>query len=120
MRDGRGKLQATMKAIWRSLDAIGKEAESHRRESLGLSQTTRNMDNLDAPTGNLQCQEDSSIGARDAIIGGFVMGIWISKFDLGKRLEDFPATLERIAMAAKWDEETNSSVATWSKKQIWC
>ncbi len=59
------------------------------------------------------------MGARDAIIGGFAMGIWISKFDLEESLEDFPAILERIAMAAKWNEETNSSVATWSKKQIW-
>jgi hypothetical protein len=57
---------------------------SHRRESPSPSHTTRNMDNLDAPTLSLQYLEDSVKGARDAIIGGFAMGIRISKFDLEK------------------------------------
>ncbi len=61
--------------------------------------------------------EDSVKGARDAIIGGFAMGIRISKFDVEKSLEDFRATLERIKMATTWDEETISS---WEEKGEEC
>ncbi len=41
------------------------------------------------------------------------MGIKISKFGLGKSLEDYKVTLERIAMAAKWDKET---ILVWERK----
>ncbi len=41
------------------------------------------------------------------------MGIHISKLDLEKNLEDFHATSESIAMAAKWNEET---ISAWEKK----
>jgi hypothetical protein len=95
------------------LDALGKEAENHRRESPAPYQTTRNMDNLDAPTCSLQDLKDSTRGARDAITEGFEMGIHISKLDLEKNLEDFHATSESIAMAAKWNEET---ISAWEKK----
>ncbi len=80
---------------------LGKEAESHRRESPSPSHTTRNWDNLDTPTLSLQYLEDSIRGARDVIIGGFAIGFRISQFDLEKSLEDFRSTLERIKMAAK-------------------
>ncbi len=86
MKDGREKVQANMSAIRRILDALGKEAESHRREKHGLSHTTRYVDNLDAPTRSLQYLEDSVKGAKDAIIRGFAMGIRISKVDLKKKL----------------------------------
>jgi hypothetical protein len=59
MKDDRGKVQATMSAIRRNLDALGKEVESHRRESPGPSHTTCNVDNLDTPTRSLQYLEDS-------------------------------------------------------------
>ncbi len=42
------------------------------------------------------------------------MGIRISKFNLEKSLEDFQTTMERIAMAAKWNEET---ISTWERKR---
>jgi hypothetical protein len=90
-----------MSAIRRILDVLGKEAESHRSDSPGLYQTTRNWDNLDASTRSLQHLEDSVKGARDAIIGGFAMGIRILKLDLEKSLEDYLATLGRIKMAAR-------------------
>ncbi len=41
------------------------------------------------------------------------MGIRISKFDLEKSIEDFWATLERMKMAAKWDEAT---ISAWEVK----
>ncbi len=41
------------------------------------------------------------------------MGIKISKFSLEKSLEDYKFTLERIAMAAKWDKET---ISVWERK----
>ncbi len=59
MKDDRGKVQATMSSIRRNLDALGKEVESHRRESPGPSHTTRNVDNLDTSTRSLQYLEDS-------------------------------------------------------------
>jgi hypothetical protein len=71
------------------------------------------VDNLDAPTHSLQYLEDSARVARDAIIGGFAMSIRISKFNLEKSLEDFCATLGRLAMAAQWDEET---ISVWEER----
>jgi hypothetical protein len=56
--------------------------------------------------------EDSVRGNRDPIIGGFVMGIQISKFNLEKSLEDYRITLERIKMAANWDGDT---VSAWEE-----
>ncbi len=41
------------------------------------------------------------------------MCIKISKFGLEKSLEDYKVTLERIAMAAKWDKET---ISVWERK----
>jgi hypothetical protein len=73
IRHGGGKVQATMSAIRRNLDALGKEAKSQRRESLGPSFNACNVDILDAPTCSLQYLEDSARGARDAIIGGSVV-----------------------------------------------
>jgi hypothetical protein len=77
-----------MGAIRRLLDALGKEAQSHRRESPGPSLTIRNWDILDAPTRSLQHLEVSVKGARDEITSGFAMGIRISKFDLEKSTEE--------------------------------
>ncbi len=51
MRDSQGKVQTTMSAIRRNLDALGKEAENHRRKSPGPS---CNVNNLDAATRSLQ------------------------------------------------------------------
>jgi hypothetical protein len=41
------------------------------------------------------------------------MGIKIAPFDLTKNLEDFRVTLERIAMAAKWNDDLKS---LWQQK----
>jgi hypothetical protein len=43
----------------------------------------------------------------------FAMGIKIARFDLTKNLEDFKVTLERIAMAAKWNDDLKS---LWQQK----
>ncbi len=67
LKDGRGKVQATMSAIRRNLDTLSKEAESYRRESPGRSHTTHNWDNLDAPTHSLQYSGRGGISARDII-----------------------------------------------------
>jgi hypothetical protein len=41
------------------------------------------------------------------------MGIMIARFDLEKSLKDYKVTLERIAMAAKWNNDT---ISAWQQK----
>jgi hypothetical protein len=111
--DGKGKVQATISAIRKHLEAHGNEAENHRRDLLALHQTTHNVDNLVALARSLQHLEDSARGSGEAIPRGFAMGIRITKLDLEKSLEDFRTTLGRIAMAAKWKKE---AISAWDKK----
>ncbi len=75
MWEGQGKVQATISAIRKHLDAFGKEAENHKRESPAPYQTIGNVYNLDAPACSLQHLEDRARGARDVITRGYAMGI---------------------------------------------
>jgi hypothetical protein len=56
---------------------------------------------MDAPARSLQHLEVSVKGVRDAMAGGFAMGIKILKPVLENCMEDFGATLERTGTAAK-------------------
>ncbi len=93
-----------MSAITRMLDALGREAKEHKRDSSGPSLTTWAWDDMDAPARSLQHLEASVKGVRDAMTGGFARGIKIAKLDLESSMEDFQVTLERTGMAARWDE----------------
>jgi hypothetical protein len=66
MRDGQGKVQATISAIRKHLDTFGKEAENHKRKSPAPYQIICNVYNLDAPVCSLQHLEDRARGDRDA------------------------------------------------------
>jgi hypothetical protein len=83
-------------------------AESCRRDPPVTFQTMWNTDNLDAPAWSLQYLIDSAKGLQDALQRGFAMGIKIARFDLTNNLEDYRVTLERIAMAAQWNDDLKS------------
>jgi hypothetical protein len=111
--EGSGKAQGMTSTIRKLLGALGSEAEAHRRDSPAPFQTRRTSNNLDAMTSSLQYLTDSARSLQDAMKREFAMGIKIAKLDLEKSLEDYKVTLERIAMAAKWDEDM---VSAWRKK----
>jgi transcriptional regulator len=108
-----GKVQGMTSTIRKLLGALGNEAEAHCRDSLALFQTRRTSNNLDATTCSLQYLTDSARSLQDAMKREFAVGIKIAKLDLEKSLEDYKVTLERIARAAKWEEDT---VSAWEKK----
>jgi hypothetical protein len=41
---------------------------------------------------------------QDAVQRGFTMGVRIARFNMTKSMEDCKVTLERVTMAAKWDD----------------
>ncbi len=111
--EGSGKVQGTTSAIRKLLESLGIEVEAHRRDSQAPFRTTRTSDNPDVPTRSLQYLTDSAKGLQAAMKRGFTMGIKIAKLDLEKSQEDYKVTLKRIAMAAKWDNET---ISAWDRK----
>lgn len=62
-----------MAAIKKLLRILGSEAESWRRDSPAPFQTTRNTDNLDAPTHSLHYLAENAKNLQDALERGFTV-----------------------------------------------
>jgi hypothetical protein len=104
--------------IKKLLEALGSEAETCRTDLPAPYQTTQNMDNMDAPSHSKEYLAESARSLQEAFQQGFTMGIKMARFNMTKSMENYKITLDRAAMAAKWD--TNLKFAWVCKGSAAC
>jgi hypothetical protein len=59
---------------------------------------------MDAPARSLEYLAESARSLQDVLQLEFTMGIEMARFNMTKSMEDGKVTVERLANAAKWDE----------------
>jgi hypothetical protein len=102
--EGEGNPGLTIAIVKKLLEALGSDAETFTRDFLAPYQTTRNMDNIDSHAWfSLEYLTESTRSLQEAL-QVFKMGIRMARFNMTKSMEDYKVTVERVAMAAKFDE----------------
>jgi hypothetical protein len=102
LEKGGGQVRKVMTAINAQLDALGTRVEARRRATPTPALSTRTYDDMDAPGRSLAHLQVCAKSLRDAMVGGFSIGIRMAKIALENTLEDFKVTVARTGEAARW------------------
>ncbi len=80
--------------------------EKHKRPTLNPACSTRTMDSMGAPAHSLAHLQKCADGLRDAMEGGYSIGIKTAKIATENAKSDFKATIEQVAEASRWKKGT--------------
>jgi hypothetical protein len=85
---------------------LADRVEKHKRPTPNPASNTRAMDSMGAPAHSLAHLQSCADGLRDAMEGGYSIGIKAAKIAKENAKSDFKTTIDRIAKARRWKKET--------------
>ncbi len=88
------------------LAELADRVEKHKRPTPNPACNTRTMDSMGAPARSLAHLPSCADGLRDAMEGGYSMGIKTAKIATENAKADYKTTIDRIAEASRWKEST--------------
>jgi hypothetical protein len=91
-----------LESLQSQLEELAVRAEKHKRPTPTPAFNTRTMDSMGAHARSLAHLQSCVDGLRDAMEGGYSMGIKTARIAMGNAKADFKATIDRIAEASRW------------------
>ncbi len=85
---------------------LADRVEKHKRPTPTPACNTRTTDSTGAPARSLAHLQGCADGLRDAMEGGYSIGIKTAKIATENAKSDFKATIDRIAVASRWKKGT--------------
>ncbi len=97
---------------------LADRVEKHKRPTPNPASNTRAVDSMGALARSLAHLQSCADGLRDAMEGGYSIGIKAAKIATENAKSDFKTTIDRIAEASRWKKET---VEDWlSRGELAC
>jgi hypothetical protein len=81
---------------------LADRVDKHKRPTPNPASSTRAVDAMGAPVRSLANLQSCADGLREAMEGGYSIGIKAAKKAMGNAKSDFKATIDRIAEASRW------------------
>jgi hypothetical protein len=100
------QLRKVLDSLQSQLAELADRVEKHKRPTPTLACNTRTTDSMGAPARSLAHLQGCADGLRDAMEGGYSIGIKTAKIATENAKSDFKATIDRIAEASRWKRGT--------------
>ncbi len=91
-----------LNSLQSQLEELGARVEKHKRPTPTPAFNTRALDSMGAPACSLGHLKSCVNGLREAMEGGYSMGIKTARIATENAKADFKATIDRIAEASRW------------------
>ncbi len=99
---GENQRRRVLASLHSQLEELGARVERHKRPTPTPAFNTRTLDSMGAPARSLGHLQSCVNGLREAMEGGYSMGIKTARIVTENAMEDFKATIDRIAEASRW------------------
>ncbi len=99
---GENQPRRVLTSLHSQLEELGARVERHKRPTPTPAFNTRMLDSMGAPARSLGHLQSCVNGLREAMEGGYSMGIKTARIATENATADFKATIDRIAEASRW------------------
>ncbi len=99
---GENQPRRVLNSLQSQLKELGARVEKHKRPTPTPAFNTRTLDSMGAPARSLGHLQSCVNGLREAMEGGYSMGIKTARIATENAKADFKATIDRIAEASRW------------------
>jgi hypothetical protein len=99
---GENQPRRVLTSLHAQLEELGARVERHKKHTPTPAFNTRMLNSMGAPARSLGHLQGCVRGLKEAIEGGYSMGIKTARIATENAMADFKATIARIAEASRW------------------